>query len=279
MALVSNAIKFTEHGGVTVEVGKSEPGPDALPNEHGTAAVSVRFAVADTGIGLTPEQLSAIFEPFRQVDGSHTRRVGGAGLGLAIARKTVEAMIGAMPTTDKRDKKADSVTKTRPVPSTAGSVMSMGLPDVRFGQDRFQSGPIRSFGRSLRDLGQGGKGPGIEHESRTRAGQSQQQATPGPIGQHAYDPAAAQMLAQPHGLGPSLGAGGQEGVVEFLALGGVEPGQTGSQIAHPGDITRPFGDGDGPPGLEHDNEQFQWTRQGDLQRVSRFEISSAVRWT
>ena len=54
------------------------------------------FAVADTGIGLTPEQLFTIFEPFRQVDGSHTRRVGGAGLGLAIARKTVEAMHGTI---------------------------------------------------------------------------------------------------------------------------------------------------------------------------------------
>jgi PAS domain S-box-containing protein len=104
MALVSNAIKFTEHGGVTVEVGKSESGSNALPNEHGTAAVTVLFAVADTGIGLTPEQLFTIFEPFRQVDGSHTRRVGGAGLGLAIARKTVEAMHGTIDVTSEYGK-------------------------------------------------------------------------------------------------------------------------------------------------------------------------------
>lgn len=89
-ALVSNAVKFTERGGVTVILAR-EASADAPPSGD---AVTVSFTVTDTGIGLLPEHLATIFEPFRQADGSHTRRFGGAGLGLAIARKTAEAMGG-----------------------------------------------------------------------------------------------------------------------------------------------------------------------------------------
>jgi signal transduction histidine kinase len=52
--------------------------------------------VRDTGIGLDPEQVNTIFEPFRQADGSKTRRYGGAGLGLAIAGKLAAAMGGSL---------------------------------------------------------------------------------------------------------------------------------------------------------------------------------------
>jgi PAS domain S-box-containing protein len=91
-ALVSNAVKFTEHGAVTVTADRgdrerpSPPGPDD--------PVDVVFTVADTGIGLSPEQIGTIFEPFHQVDRGLTRRFGGTGLGLTIARKTAEAMAG-----------------------------------------------------------------------------------------------------------------------------------------------------------------------------------------
>ncbi|MCL4801254.1 MAG: response regulator [Burkholderiales bacterium] len=82
--LVGNAIKFTERGGVRVSIGP----------EPGAAAPMLRVEVADTGIGLTAEQSSRIFEAFTQGDASHTRKYGGTGLGLAISRDLVALMGG-----------------------------------------------------------------------------------------------------------------------------------------------------------------------------------------
>jgi signal transduction histidine kinase len=78
MELVDNAIKFTPPGGcVSVELEKE--------------ADTAHFQVADTGIGISPERLSEIFEPYHQLDGSSTRRYGGIGLGLALVKKILEA--------------------------------------------------------------------------------------------------------------------------------------------------------------------------------------------
>jgi PAS domain S-box-containing protein len=85
--LVGNAIKFTEKGGVTLKV--------ALARRADAEAV-LRFAVEDTGIGMTATQLAKVFEPFTQADGSTTRRFGGTGLGLAICRQVVDAMGGRL---------------------------------------------------------------------------------------------------------------------------------------------------------------------------------------
>ena len=79
--LVNNAIKFTEAGEVTVRVRPAGAG-------------WVRFEVADTGIGVAPEQQAALFEPFTQADSSTTRVYGGTGLGLAICRQLVDLMDG-----------------------------------------------------------------------------------------------------------------------------------------------------------------------------------------
>ena len=81
--LLSNAMKFTEPGG-EVHVDTT------------VAGGAVRIDVRDTGSGITPEQLEAIFEPFVQVDASLTRRAGGTGLGLAIARQLTKAMGGTV---------------------------------------------------------------------------------------------------------------------------------------------------------------------------------------
>ncbi|MBH0193741.1 MAG: response regulator, partial [Nitrospira sp.] len=83
--LVSNAIKFTESGHVTITV---EPAPDRSTTH------ALRFSVSDTGIGVPPDKLQAIFEPFTQVDSTTTRKYGGTGLGLSISQHLVELMGG-----------------------------------------------------------------------------------------------------------------------------------------------------------------------------------------
>jgi signal transduction histidine kinase/DNA-binding response OmpR family regulator/putative methionine-R-sulfoxide reductase with GAF domain len=83
--LLSNAIKFTEHGGVRVHV-------STAPLGEGNTRATV--AVADTGIGLSAEQLARLFEPFVQADGSITREFGGTGLGLSIVRRLAQIMGG-----------------------------------------------------------------------------------------------------------------------------------------------------------------------------------------
>ena len=82
--LISNAIKFTTEGSVTIRVHTRAPGT----TEGGviTTGPVVIWEIRDTGIGIAPDVQSAIFDEFRQVDGSATRRFGGAGLGLALSQ-------------------------------------------------------------------------------------------------------------------------------------------------------------------------------------------------
>jgi two-component system, sensor histidine kinase and response regulator len=83
--LVGNAIKFTEEGAVVIRVSSLE---------ETASRVNVRFEVSDTGVGITPEAQTRIFEEFSQADGSTTRKHGGSGLGLAISKQLVEMMGG-----------------------------------------------------------------------------------------------------------------------------------------------------------------------------------------
>ncbi len=85
VSLLSNSFKFTTSGSITVKAG-------LLRLEAGKA--EVRFEVADTGIGISPEKLGSIFDPFLQADNSSTREYGGAGLGLALVKRLVELMHG-----------------------------------------------------------------------------------------------------------------------------------------------------------------------------------------
>ncbi|WP_232493299.1 response regulator [Novosphingobium kaempferiae] len=85
--LVSNAVKFSANGSVTVRL-------DLESEEDGK--VMVALSVRDTGIGMTPEQQAALFQSFAQADSSTTRRFGGTGLGLAICRQIVEQMGGSI---------------------------------------------------------------------------------------------------------------------------------------------------------------------------------------
>ena len=82
--LMSNANKFTERGTITVEARQAQ--------ENGRDWVTI--AVADTGIGMTPEQMGKLFQEFSQADASTTRKYGGTGLGLAISRRFCQMMGG-----------------------------------------------------------------------------------------------------------------------------------------------------------------------------------------
>ena len=82
--LLSNAVKFTSEGQLVVR---------ASPANGGS---TVRIEVRDTGIGIKPENLETIFDDFKQVDQSSTRRFGGTGLGLSITRKLVQLMGGTI---------------------------------------------------------------------------------------------------------------------------------------------------------------------------------------
>lgn len=85
--LVSNAIKFTDRGGVTVTI---------TGEQEEARRVSLHLTVSDTGIGIPQGKRSVIFEPFRQADGSTTRKYGGTGLGLAICARLVRLMNGSI---------------------------------------------------------------------------------------------------------------------------------------------------------------------------------------
>ncbi len=85
--LLSNAVKFTERGRIEVELSLEKREPDQ---------VVLRLRVRDTGVGIAPELVPRLFEPFTQGDNSTSRRHGGTGLGLAIARRLVELMGGTI---------------------------------------------------------------------------------------------------------------------------------------------------------------------------------------
>ena len=89
--LIGNAIKFTARGEVVVSV---DPDEGEGEGEGDGLEFPLRFSVADTGIGIPPEKLRSIFEPFEQADGSTTRKYGGTGLGLSISLKLVDLMGG-----------------------------------------------------------------------------------------------------------------------------------------------------------------------------------------
>jgi len=83
--LVGNGVKFTTHGEVVVSVSRETESADD---------VLLRFEVRDTGIGIAPEERETIFEPFRRNTDPSTRKVGGAGLGLAISKEVAQLMGG-----------------------------------------------------------------------------------------------------------------------------------------------------------------------------------------
>ncbi len=92
--LIGNAVKFTEHGYVLVEVDGERVG----------SKIDLRISIQDTGIGITPEEMPRMFEKFEQADASHTRKFGGTGLGLAISKNLIELMGGEVSATSELGK-------------------------------------------------------------------------------------------------------------------------------------------------------------------------------
>lgn len=135
--LLANAVKFTDSGGVTLRVSREPSGP-ILPERGDPAMVRVRFDVADTGIGLTAEQLARLFEPFSQADTSVPRRHGGSGLGLAVSQRLAGLLGGRITCTSPGADRAS--------PGGAGSTFTLDINVEALDglQDAHRSGPVPS---------------------------------------------------------------------------------------------------------------------------------------
>jgi signal transduction histidine kinase/FixJ family two-component response regulator len=116
--LLSNAVKFTPQGSVEAIV------------EVNAANDTLRLLVRDTGVGIAPEKLPALFEKFTQADNSATRRFGGTGLGLAICRELTQMMGGSI---DVESREGHGSTFTVELPLTRGQ--AAGVADVAAAQD------------------------------------------------------------------------------------------------------------------------------------------------
>ncbi len=87
--VLGNAVKFTDSGSVSLDITQYQ-------GEVEDGKIHLVFSICDTGIGMSQEQMEYIFEPFRQADGSRTRRHGGTGIGLALVHEFIAAMGGTL---------------------------------------------------------------------------------------------------------------------------------------------------------------------------------------
>lgn len=127
--LLSNAGKFTENGSVLLEVSQQQ--------QHGIEGYL--FEVKDSGIGMTPEQMEKLFQPFTQADSSTTRKYGGTGLGLAISQRFCQLIGGSMKVESEPGK---------------GSIFSCWVPVQPVqSNDALQSGEAVGYGGRIQSTG------------------------------------------------------------------------------------------------------------------------------
>ena len=122
--LLGNAIKFTERGSVALHVRIED-----VPEEP-----RLRFDVVDSGIGMTPEQMRRLFEPFSQADGSTTRRFGGTGLGLAISRQLARFLGGDVTVESEPGRGSNFSVTVATGPLAVGSVIDNRQDAERHGE-------------------------------------------------------------------------------------------------------------------------------------------------
>ena len=146
--LVGNAIKFTEKGGVKI-VARLLPNPERpadaanVPAKSAVASGQLAIDVIDSGIGISPEGLGKIFNPFVQADSTVTRRFGGTGLGLAIDRRFATALGGELTVVSELGKGS-----TFTVTLDTGPLDGIPLLDAPQAKER----AARSGGRSAKEL-------------------------------------------------------------------------------------------------------------------------------
>jgi signal transduction histidine kinase/DNA-binding response OmpR family regulator len=119
--LLSNASKFTDRGQVTLKVER----------EFGPKTTWIEFSVTDTGIGMTPEQMTNLFQEFSQADASTTRKYGGTGLGLAITKRFCQMLGGDVTVRSEEGKGSTFIMRLpeKPIEAKSEAVVSTGPLD------------------------------------------------------------------------------------------------------------------------------------------------------
>jgi PAS domain S-box-containing protein len=131
--LIGNAVKFTHHGEVTVRV--------RAPELAGPKGIRLEFSVQDTGVGIPPDKIRTLFQPFTQVDSTTTRKYGGTGLGLAIVERLVSLMDGEV-WVDSRVGKGSTFYFTLPTQPSFQTVELRPELDIALEADMAQRYPL-----------------------------------------------------------------------------------------------------------------------------------------
>ncbi len=152
--LIANSVKFTDSGRVSLDVTVTQT-LDSM--------VTLKFEVMDSGVGISDDQLSEIFQSFVQVDSGRTRKQGGTGLGLTISKQLVELMGGSLDVASKLGQgskfffeiKCEAVTNSKPIAMLKGKKLLLGVSDAELKHrlmDLFQFHSVETIASSTTQL-------------------------------------------------------------------------------------------------------------------------------